>query len=124
MLNNQSIGKLGEDLATEYMRQRGCRIIERNFRKPWGEIDVIVQDKKKTLIFLEVKTIRSYAGTAKENLIIQPEDNLTRSKLKKLQRTASFYVGYNENLINEKRGWRIDLIAIIIPDEIIPPTSD
>ena len=64
---------------------------------------------------MEVKTIRQYNN---QPLNIQPEDNLTPSKLKKLQRTASLYVGANENLVGDKKGWRIDLIAITLTNEL------
>ena len=45
---------------------------------------------------------------------LNPEDNLTAAKLIKLQRTASLYAGFNGKLIDENRGWRIDLIAITL----------
>jgi Holliday junction resolvase-like predicted endonuclease len=49
---------------------------------------------------------------------LSPEDNLTSTKLKKLQRTAALYAGYNQNLINDDLGWRIDLVAIAIPKDV------
>ena len=111
--NNIKIGKIGENLACEYLVNKGYKIIERNFRKPWGEIDVIVKSKDKTLVFVEVKTI-VYRQTSK----ILPEENLTKSKLIKLKRTCALYAGHNENLINDSRGWRIDLLAITMPDKL------
>lgn len=115
MDNKQSIGKLGEDLACDYLQHHNCRIIDRNFRKPWGEIDIIAKDKNRVLIFVEVKTIRQRGNQLPD---IVPEDNLTNSKLKKLQRTASLYVGQNEHMVDEEKGWRIDLIAITLTNEL------
>ncbi len=59
MLNNLSVGQLGEGLACEYLIKQGTKVIERNFRKPWGELDIIAKARDKTLIFVEVKAIVS-----------------------------------------------------------------
>lgn len=119
--NHIKIGKIGEDLACEYLVDNDYKIIDRNFRKPWGEIDIIAKSKDQTLVFVEVKTI-VYRQTSKNeclpvNIRISPEENLTKSKLIKLKRTCALYAGYNENLITDNKGWRIDLLAITIPRE-------
>jgi len=100
-------GQLGEDIACEYLVDKKYKIVERNYRQKWGELDIIAKAPDKTLVFVEVKTLA-------QNLNIQPEDNLTKSKLEKLKRTASLYAGHYQNLIDDKRGWRIDLIAITL----------
>lgn len=106
------IGKHGEDLACDYLTSKAYKIIERNYWKPWGELDIIAKDPANTLVFCEVKTMRqsnpAIAG-------LTPEDNLTAAKLRKLKKTASMYAGFNENLVDENRGWRIDLLAICLP---------
>ena len=48
---------------------------------------------------------------------ISAEDQLTKAKLKKLQRTASLYAGHWPELIDDNKGWRIDLIALTINDK-------
>jgi len=53
--HKQKIGQIGEEIAENYLRENKFRIISRNYRKPWGEIDLIVQ-KGKSLHFVEVKT--------------------------------------------------------------------
>jgi putative endonuclease len=112
-MNHKSyIGKLGEDIACDYLINRGYKIIERNYREKWGELDIIAKDPENILVFVEVKTIRQLPNAVAE---LQPEDNLTAAKLKKLQRTASMYAGFNENLVDENRGWRIDLVAVALP---------
>src|SRR3989338_9086416 len=123
MNSKSQIGKLGEDLACEYLKGKRYKIIERNFRKPWGELDIITKDSRGVLVFVEVKAMRKYGNQNNSAIAeLKPEDNLTAAKLRKLKRTASLYVGFNESLINEERGWRIDLIAITIPENILGET--
>jgi putative endonuclease len=52
------IGKKGEDIAEKYLRRDGYRIIEKNYKTPSGEIDIVALDKG-TIVFVEVKTRRS-----------------------------------------------------------------
>lgn len=111
-MEKNEIGKMGERLGKQYLINKGCKIIEKNFWRPWGELDIIVTAPDKTLIFVEVKTIQH----KDDNLSIKPEDNLTRFKLKKLQRTASLYANSHPELIDDNRGWRIDLLAIDMLD--------
>lgn len=108
-------GQLGEDIACEYLVDKRYKIIERNHRQKWGELDIIAKAPDKTLVFVEVKTLRSF-DTVQGEQSIKPEDNLTKPKLKKLKRTASLYAGHYQNLIDDERGWRIDLIAITLND--------
>ncbi len=100
----EEIGRRGEEIACEYLKNRSYKIIARNYRQPWGEIDIICQHKNKTLTFIEVKTMR-------QNNNLEPEDNFSKAKLKKFQRMAILYAGENKYDI-EKRGWQLDLIAI------------
>lgn len=102
------IGKQGEDLACEYLINKGYEIIERNFRQKWGELDIVAKDPIGALVFVEVKTMRQ-SGNSEELL---PEYNLTKSKLIKLQRTAQLFAGKHSELIDDQLGWRIDLIAV------------
>ena len=118
MTTKSEIGKYGEDLAREYLISNKYRIIERNYRKPWGEIDIIAKDSDGTLVFVEVKTLRDSV-----NFGLKPEDQLTSSKLKKVARTASLYSNTNQGLINKDRGWRIDLIAITLNNAGSPTIS-
>ena len=105
--DKQKTGQIGEGLACKYLTENRYKIIERNYRKPWGEIDIIAKDPNKTLVFVEVKTVRPHSP-------LRPEDQLTRAKLKKLSRTASIYANNRPELIKNKTGWQIDLIAITL----------
>jgi len=139
MTQKSELGKLGEDLACGYLVGKGYKVIERNFRKPWGELDIIAKSPDKTLVFVEVKTVRQCGNkfgnlfsypqlpnseitlhqaqyNPEQNKGIEPEMQLTNAKLKKMKRTASLYVGDNPDLINEAKGWRLDLLALVIKD--------
>lgn len=111
MTTKSETGKLGEDLACKYLVDKKYKVLERNYRKPWGEIDIIARAPDKTLVFIEVKTVASHNVN---NLLITPEDQLTAAKLKKLGRTASLYANNFKSLVNENAGWRIDLLALTI----------
>lgn len=74
---------IGEDAACVYLQKKGYKVIERNFRKGYGEIDIIATHKN-VLVFIEVKTRSSSKyGT--------PFESITLSKLSFLVRGAKFY---------------------------------
>ncbi len=115
MTNKSELGKFGEDVACEYLRDLGYQVLERNVRRTYGELDIVAKDSAGVLAFVEVKTM--YASE-----FLKPEDNLTSAKLKKFQRIASLFAGAHANLIRDDRGWRVDLLAISIPNEYGTPT--
>lgn len=95
------IAVIGEDLACEFLKKKGYKIIERNFRKGYGEIDIVCI-KNKTLIFVEVKTRTSNAfGT--------PIEAISYYKLKSLIKTAEFYSHLHPEFPS---ALRIDAISI------------
>jgi putative endonuclease len=74
---------LGENASCEYLEKKGYKILERNFRKGYGEIDIIALYQN-TLVFIEVKTRSSLKyGT--------PFEAIPPTKLNLLIRGASFY---------------------------------
>lgn len=102
------IAKFGEDKACEYLRKHGYKIIERNFRKGYGEIDIIaVEETKKDgniLVFIEVKTRTS-------NSFGNPLESITYWKLKTLIKTAQYYKMTHAKLPDSLR---IDAIAVTL----------
>src|SRR3989344_3466480 len=107
----QNTGKLGEDIAVKYLENHGYDILERNYRKPWGEIDIIALDnikesvfkKRQELVFFEVKT-------QKDTLEWRPEENITRHKKHQLSRIVNTFI--KERRSYENQDWRIDVLAI------------
>ncbi len=119
---NRQIGNEGEDIAVKYLVDRGYKIIERNYSQKFGEIDIVTKSPDKALVFVEVKSlVASQKPDAMENVFhdsINPEDNLTDAKLIKLKKICQFYASKNPELIDESRGWQIDLIAIVLTKEL------
>ena len=107
----QIIGQKGEDEAVRYLKDKGFDILDRNYRQPWGELDIIARSPDKILVIVEVKTVQ---GPMPE---IAAEEQVTRAKLIKLRRTAELYAnGPGAKFLTDK-GWRIDLLAIVIEEE-------
>ena len=52
--DRKEVGRIGEDVATRFLIGKGFKIIARNYRKPWGEIDIIARDED-VVVFVEVK---------------------------------------------------------------------
>lgn len=96
------LGKIGEDIAAQYLQKKGYKILERNHKKPWGEIDIVAK-KSKDIIFVEVKTLSSKSG-------FSPEEKITSQKKKILIRTAKLYIVEKKYLPNQN--WQIDVIGI------------
>lgn len=104
MNRNQIVGQFGERLARDFLIRNGYRIIERNIKTSYKELD-IVAFKNNTLVFVEVKTRTNLRyGSADEALFSR--------KLKNLKRAIGIYLR-NFNRIRFK-DIRLDLIAIDI----------
>lgn len=101
----QRIGKIGEDIACAYLKQNGYKIIQRNHRQPWGELDIICQ-KNSLMVFVEVKT--TTACQFENKFEIKPEDQMTSSKIKILNKTILSYLNFEKIDLD----WQMDLIAI------------
>lgn len=106
MTQKSETGKLGEDAAYEYLIDKGYKIIERNHRQKWGEIDVISKDPKGVLTFIEVKT--SKGGE------IQPEEQMTNHKIIKFKRVCNVYANIYFQNKDDSMGWRLDVITVVL----------
>jgi putative endonuclease len=98
----RALGQLGEDLAVRHLQRLGYEILERNYRCPSGEMDIVARDQNR-LAFVEVRARRSTAfGT--------PEESVTPRKQARLALVARSYL--------EEKGyadvdWGIDVVAIV-----------
>jgi putative endonuclease len=65
----KALGRRGEELAAEHFARLGYRILARNHRTRWGELDLILADEaERTIVFCEVKSRRLGNGDWRENL--------------------------------------------------------
>ena len=105
-MNNREIGKIGEDIATQYLEKIGYQIVEKNFQCKLGEIDIIAKDKDE-VVFVEVKSrkILSYG---------KPADAVNGIKKKHIYRTAQYYLLIHNQLDVYTR---IDVIEIYLNEE-------
>ncbi|MDY6795930.1 MAG: YraN family protein [Actinomycetota bacterium] len=101
-MRDKELGRAGERLAGAFLERKGYRILERNYRSPHGELDIIAS-KGGLLVFCEVKT-RSCGD------IIEALEAVGPRKQERIVRTASYY------LFREKpacRRCRFDVIALL-----------
>ena len=102
--NNRKMGNHGEQLAERYLIDRGYRILTRNFRCGFGEIDMVVS-KEKIIVFVEVKYRRNLNRG-------YPAESVTKLKQRKIRKTAEYYIYKNQNDLRNY-DFRIDVIQII-----------
>ncbi len=100
-MKRRDTGIRGEKLARDFLKKRGYRILETNYRCPEGEIDIIAKHKD-FLVFIEVR--------AKTSLKFgSPEESITPTKKERLRATAFHYQQTHNDL---PLSWRIDVVAI------------
>ena len=117
---SQKIGELGEDMACQFLMKHGFSILERNYTKKWGEIDIIAQKGEKRY-FIEVKStsVSSFDyimndANEGEYKTKRPEENMHPWKMKRLRRIVETY------LISKRLGyidWQFDLLVVYLDIE-------
>jgi putative endonuclease len=98
----QSLGQRGEELAEVYLRQRGYKILRRNYRFGKGELDLICQFDD-DLVIVEVKSIRSSDWGS-------GEERISRRKQSMIIRTTYAFLAQNKQL--NGLGVRFDVVVI------------
>ena len=100
----QKTGAVGESIAERFLRSKGYKILAKNYRKPWGEIDIIAE-KGNTIRFVEVKTV-----SRESRAVHRPEELVDRRKLSKVARTAALYM----EMKRDSREFQLDVVGIIL----------
>ena len=108
--SRQEIGGIGEDLATEHLENSGFEIIERNYLRKWGEIDIIAR-KGCRLYFVEVKT-RAINLESGNREWYRPEENLHGLKLKRIKRAMQSFLF--ESRVSIESSWEFSVITVIL----------
>ncbi len=105
---SQKIGELGEDIACKFLMKHGFVILERNYTKKWGEIDIIAEKwEKRYFVEVKSKSVKSLDSVSYETS--RPEDNMHYWKMKRLRRVVETY------LISKRLGsvhWQFDLLVV------------
>ncbi|OHA88200.1 MAG: hypothetical protein A2741_01115 [Candidatus Zambryskibacteria bacterium RIFCSPHIGHO2_01_FULL_43_27] len=106
----RKIGDVGEGIACKFLMKHGYEIVERNYLRKWGEIDIVSKRSGK-LIFVEVKTIVGDLSVIRETLDNwRAEDNIHIGKLKRLSRIIQTYLlerGYEGE-------WQFDVVTVTL----------
>ncbi len=123
--DKQKVGNLGEDIACKFLVKHGFEIKDRNYRKKWGELDVVAK-KDNILHFVEVKTVsyeteyesktdlqnKSVRSTSLDNDWFRPEENVHLWKQKRLARAIQTYL--LEKKVPDETEWQVDILAVFL----------
>jgi len=101
----QKIGEIGENIAARFLMKRGFAVLDRNYTKKWGEIDIVAK-KGDILYFVEVKSV------SWETSGYNPEDNMHPWKLKRLSRVIQTYL-LSKN-VDDDLEWQVDLLVVYL----------
>lgn len=98
-----SLGRRGETQAAEFLAKKGYRLIDRNVRTEYGEIDLIVLQTE-MLVFVEVKTRRNQRYG-------RPEEAINPNKLQRMVDSAQAYLQEHPQYT---QNWRIDVVSVLV----------
>ena len=90
-METKKLGEKGEDEASQFLKNKGYKILERNWRVKLGEIDIVASHKG-AIVFIEVKT-----RILVDNAQYFPEDNIDQRKKRKLKSLGKWYLN-NKNI--------------------------
>lgn len=110
----RKIGDIGEDYCVKHFVKHRFKILDRNYLKKWGEIDIVAK-KDNAIHFIEVKTkeLQSSTWNALDNY--DPEENVHPWKLKRLSRAIQTYL--IEKDIDDDTEWQVDIAAVFLDFE-------
>lgn len=110
-ITTKMIGDKGEEEVVKYLKKRGCKICARNYRKPYGELDIVADDGQH-LIFVEVKTRHT-------NPMTMGTDAVDSRKIRRIVKTASAYL--LENKLD--RFCRFDVAEVYLDSRKLKPVK-
>jgi len=84
MQSKDDLGLAGEEIACQYLRRNGYRILEQRFRTKFGELDIVCR-KGRELVFVEVRSRKQESGYL-------PEESITRQKIRHLVKAAQIWL--------------------------------
>lgn len=111
------IGAYGEKIASKYLEKLGFTVMETNYLKKWGEIDIVARGTDK-IRFIEVKTVsyetKQDLRTAISRGTWRPEENVHRAKMQRLHRAIESWITENRY----QGEWEVDVVSVrVVPRE-------
>jgi len=103
MTYRKSLGNKGEEIAAEFLLNKGYQIIEKNYFSRYGEIDLVAQDSD-SIVFVEVKTRRNQSFG-------DPEDSVTPTKLERIHKAGLMWLQAHPQ---SPEDWRIEVVSILM----------
>jgi Holliday junction resolvase-like predicted endonuclease len=112
----RELGDKGEEVVCRYLEDKGYRILERNYWKPWGEIDIIAEKASK-LSFVEVKSTLVHlhldaVSRESSSRRINPQENMHPAKIRRLHRAIQTYL--LDHKVPENKAWQLDLACAFL----------
>ncbi len=113
----RKLGDIGENIACDYLTRHGFEILDRNYLRKWGELDIVAR-KKGILRFIEVKSVscvtlpKDVSHVTKDSY--RPEENVHPQKLKRLSRAIQTYI-LEKRLDNLE--WQLDIVTVKIDEK-------
>ncbi|MBX4195879.1 YraN family protein [Candidatus Parcubacteria bacterium] len=105
------LGDIGENVACTFLTKHGYEIMDRNYLRKWGELDVVA--KKGSMIhFIEVKSVSDNLSTARPGYI-RAEENMHPGKIKRLHRAIQTYLMEKHLDLD----WQLDLVIVRINEQ-------
>jgi len=105
MAKHNELGTDGERVAAQFLESKGHRVMDVNFRRPYGELDIVSQDPKGKLHFVEVKSV------SWETQYL-PEENIHPMKMQRLMRIVQSYLSFKGDT-----DWQFDVVAVYLDRE-------
>ena len=102
--DTELLGRWGERRCEKFLRKKGLKTLTRNYACKAGEIDLIMVDSDRSIVFVEVKTRMDEEFAPTESVITKP-------KMDKLTHTARYFLSANEI---ENRPYRFDIVTITL----------
>lgn len=109
----QKIGQIGENAVCTYLERKGYSIVDRNYLRKWGELDIVAKKSNK-LYFIEVKSVsrESALWNVSHETGYRPEDNMHPWKVERLKRIIQTYLADKNVLENDE--WQFDVATVYI----------
>jgi len=108
--NRQELGKKGEDVALEYLLQRGMKLLARNWRCGHKELDLVMEDEE----FIRIVEVRSREYPS----LIDPFESITAPKRRKVIMAAKGFLALNGKKLSGSKEVVFDVVSVVFNGEL------